>query len=104
MGNEGSVSHRFLMNSIQPQFHELHKQEFNAVENSYQYYHCYTSGFNGYQHNTGKNVLQQTSAGAIMLTDIVFWCLLLPFMLGESFQLTLVSISAFPQMHKVDHF
>ncbi|KAL1544940.1 hypothetical protein AAHA92_21726 [Salvia divinorum] len=35
-------------------------------------------------------IIYQTSAGAIMLTDIVFWCLLLPFMLGENFQLTLL--------------
>lgn len=40
-----------------------------------------------------ENLLQiiyQTSAGAVMLTDIVFWCLLLPFMSGENFQLTLL--------------
>ncbi|XP_011079496.1 uncharacterized protein LOC105163000 isoform X2 [Sesamum indicum] len=39
-----------------------------------------------------ENLLQiiyQTCAGAAMLTDIVFWCLLLPFMTGEDFQLTL---------------
>ncbi|XP_042013961.1 uncharacterized protein LOC121762207 isoform X2 [Salvia splendens] len=43
-------------------------------------------------------IIYQTSAGAIMLTDIVFWCLLLPFMLGESFQLTLLIGS----MHSVN--
>ncbi|XP_057790396.1 uncharacterized protein LOC131007259 [Salvia miltiorrhiza] len=40
-----------------------------------------------------ENLLQiiyQTSAGAVMLTDIVFWCLLLPFMSGENFKLTLL--------------
>ncbi|KAL2239094.1 UNVERIFIED_CONTAM: hypothetical protein Sindi_1101100 [Sesamum indicum] len=40
-----------------------------------------------------ENLLQiiyQTCAGAAMLTDIVFWCLLLPFMTGEDFQLTLL--------------
>ncbi|KAK6118144.1 hypothetical protein DH2020_048128 [Rehmannia glutinosa] len=40
-----------------------------------------------------ENLLQivyQTCAGAVMLTDIVFWCLLLPFMTGENFQLTLL--------------
>ncbi|XP_027100115.1 uncharacterized protein [Coffea arabica] len=31
-----------------------------------------------------------TCAGAVMLTDIVFWCLLLPFMSGEHFQLTML--------------
>ncbi|KAL0389761.1 UNVERIFIED_CONTAM: hypothetical protein Scaly_0333200 [Sesamum calycinum] len=31
-----------------------------------------------------------TSAGAAMLTDLVFWCLLLPFMTGKDFQLTLL--------------
>ncbi|KAH6768927.1 hypothetical protein C2S51_014263 [Perilla frutescens var. frutescens] len=35
-------------------------------------------------------IVYQTSAGASMLTDIVFWCLLLPFMTGENFQLTLL--------------
>ncbi|KAL3531560.1 hypothetical protein ACH5RR_010882 [Cinchona calisaya] len=34
--------------------------------------------------------IYQTCAGAVMLTDIVFWCLLLPFMSGEHFQLTLL--------------
>ncbi|XP_041994377.1 uncharacterized protein LOC121744784 isoform X3 [Salvia splendens] len=43
-------------------------------------------------------IIYQTSAGAVMLTDIVFWCLLLPFMLGESFQLTLLIGS----MHSVN--
>ncbi|XP_073015658.1 uncharacterized protein [Primulina eburnea] len=33
---------------------------------------------------------RQYAAGAVILTDIVFWCLLLPFMTGESFQLTLL--------------
>ncbi|CAA0824942.1 Unknown protein [Striga hermonthica] len=40
-----------------------------------------------------ENLLQivyQTCAGAVMLTDIVFWCVLLPFMTGENFQLTLL--------------
>ena len=36
-------------------------------------------------------IIYQTSAGAVMLTDIVFWCLLLPFMTDENFKLTLVS-------------
>ncbi|XP_009603331.1 uncharacterized protein [Nicotiana tomentosiformis] len=35
-------------------------------------------------------IIYQTSAGAVMLTDIVFWCLLLPFMTGENFKLTLL--------------
>ncbi|KAI5674863.1 hypothetical protein M9H77_05813 [Catharanthus roseus] len=34
--------------------------------------------------------IYQTCAGAVMLTDIVFWCLLLPFMSGEDFKLTLL--------------
>ncbi|KAK3034662.1 hypothetical protein RJ639_033617 [Escallonia herrerae] len=33
-------------------------------------------------------------AGAVMLTDVVFWCLLLPFMLGETFRLTLILINS----------
>lgn len=40
-----------------------------------------------------ENVMQsvyQTCAGASVLTDIVFWCLLLPFMTGENFKLTLL--------------
>ncbi|XP_058197416.1 uncharacterized protein LOC131313233 isoform X2 [Rhododendron vialii] len=32
----------------------------------------------------------QTCAGASMLADVVFWCLLLPFLLGDKFQLTLL--------------
>ncbi|KAL6525873.1 hypothetical protein OROMI_030268 [Orobanche minor] len=35
-------------------------------------------------------IVYQTCAGAVMLTDIVFWCLLLPFMTDENFQLTLM--------------
>ncbi|THG12308.1 hypothetical protein TEA_001495 [Camellia sinensis var. sinensis] len=34
--------------------------------------------------------IYQTCAGAVMLTDIVFWCLLVPFLLGDKFQLTLL--------------
>ncbi|KAG7971141.1 hypothetical protein I3843_07G120900 [Carya illinoinensis] len=32
----------------------------------------------------------QTCAGAVILTDVVFWCLLVPFLLGEQFSLTLL--------------
>ncbi|KAL3616985.1 hypothetical protein CASFOL_039379 [Castilleja foliolosa] len=35
-------------------------------------------------------IIYQVCAGAVLLTDIVFWCLLLPFMIGENFQLTLI--------------
>ncbi|MCD9638536.1 hypothetical protein HAX54_022543 [Datura stramonium] len=35
-------------------------------------------------------IIYQISAGAVMLTDIVFWCILLPFMTGENFKLTLL--------------
>ncbi|XAR61462.1 hypothetical protein NMG60_11035168 [Bertholletia excelsa] len=35
-------------------------------------------------------VIYQTCAGAVLLTDIVFWGLLVPFVLGENFQLTLL--------------
>ncbi|KAD3068726.1 hypothetical protein E3N88_36606 [Mikania micrantha] len=35
--------------------------------------------------------IYQTCAGAVVLTDIVFWCLLLPFQTGDDFKLTLVS-------------
>ncbi|KAL3820569.1 hypothetical protein ACJIZ3_006482 [Penstemon smallii] len=35
-------------------------------------------------------ILYAICAGAVMLTDIVFWCLLLPFMTGENFKLTLL--------------
>ncbi|XP_059659334.1 uncharacterized protein LOC132306110 isoform X1 [Cornus florida] len=34
--------------------------------------------------------IYQTSAGAAILTDIVFWCILVPFLLGENFHLTLL--------------
>ncbi|XP_060174651.1 uncharacterized protein LOC132605543 [Lycium barbarum] len=36
------------------------------------------------------HIIYQICAGAVMLTDIVFWCLLLPFMTGENFKLTLL--------------
>ncbi|CAI9785565.1 unnamed protein product [Fraxinus pennsylvanica] len=36
------------------------------------------------------HMIYQTCGGAVMLTDIVFWGLLLPFMTGENFQLTLL--------------
>ncbi|KAL7112419.1 hypothetical protein ACP275_04G002800 [Erythranthe tilingii] len=35
-------------------------------------------------------IVYQTCAGAVMLTDLVFWCLLLPFMTGDNFKLTLL--------------
>jgi len=35
---------------------------------------------------------RQTCAGAVMLTDIVFWCILVPFLLGDQFSITLVSV------------
>lgn len=38
----------------------------------------------------------KTCAGAVMLTDIVFWCLLVPFMSDEHFSVTLVRIVFFP--------
>ncbi|KAL8236168.1 hypothetical protein R6Q59_017248 [Mikania micrantha] len=34
--------------------------------------------------------IYQTCAGAVVLTDIVFWCLLLPFQTGDDFKLTLL--------------
>ncbi|TQE01343.1 hypothetical protein C1H46_013023 [Malus baccata] len=33
-------------------------------------------------------IIYQTCAGAVMLTDIVFWCLILPFLTSMEFQLT----------------
>lgn len=33
-------------------------------------------------------IMYQTCAGAVMLTDIVFWCLILPFLTSMEFQLT----------------
>ncbi|CAI9292956.1 unnamed protein product [Lactuca saligna] len=33
---------------------------------------------------------RQTCAGAVVLTDLVFWCLLLPFQSGDGFKLTLL--------------
>ncbi|GFQ02519.1 1 4-alpha-glucan-branching enzyme 3 chloroplastic/amyloplastic [Phtheirospermum japonicum] len=38
-------------------------------------------------------IVEDMCAGTVMLTDIVFWCLLLPFMTGENFQLPLLAIS-----------
>nr|KAJ0203458.1 hypothetical protein LSAT_V11C500239610 [Lactuca sativa] len=35
-------------------------------------------------------VCEQTCAGVVVLTDLVFWCLLLPFQSGDGFQLTLL--------------
>lgn len=43
----------------------------------------------GFLENLMHNIYQ-TCAGAVMLTDIVFWCLLLPFMTGDHFKLTLL--------------
>lgn len=34
--------------------------------------------------------IYQTCAGAVMLTDIVFWCILVPFLTGENFHVTLL--------------
>ncbi|XP_023907506.2 uncharacterized protein LOC112019214 [Quercus suber] len=35
-------------------------------------------------------ITYQTCAGAVMLTDIVFWCILVPFLLGDQFSITLL--------------
>ncbi|KAK4559492.1 hypothetical protein RGQ29_008634 [Quercus rubra] len=35
-------------------------------------------------------ITYQTCAGAVMLTDIVFWCILVPFLLGDQFSMTLL--------------
>ncbi|EPS73219.1 hypothetical protein M569_01536 [Genlisea aurea] len=35
-------------------------------------------------------IMYQISGGAVMLTDIVFWCLLLPFLIDEAFKVTLL--------------
>nr|KAJ0221307.1 hypothetical protein LSAT_V11C200092930 [Lactuca sativa] len=35
-------------------------------------------------------VCEQTCAGAVVLTDLVFWCLLVPFQSGDGFKLTLL--------------
>lgn len=43
----------------------------------------------GFWGNLMQNVYQ-TCAGAVVLTDIVFWCLLLPFQTGDDFKLTLL--------------
>ncbi|XXG84627.1 hypothetical protein AAC387_Pa10g2109 [Persea americana] len=45
-----------------------------------------TAGFWGYL----MLAIYQTCAGAVMLTDIVFWCLLVPFMSDEHFSVTLL--------------
>ncbi|XP_023734903.1 uncharacterized protein LOC111882768 isoform X2 [Lactuca sativa] len=43
----------------------------------------------GFWGNLMQNVYQ-TCAGAVVLTDLVFWCLLLPFQSGDGFKLTLL--------------
>ncbi|KAI3800878.1 hypothetical protein L1987_28977 [Smallanthus sonchifolius] len=43
----------------------------------------------GFWGNLMQNIYQ-TCAGAVVLTDIVFWCLLLPFQTGDDFKLTLL--------------
>lgn len=43
----------------------------------------------GFWGNLMQNIYQ-TCAGAVLLTDIVFWCLLLPFQTGDDFKLTLL--------------
>lgn len=44
------------------------------------------AGFLGYL----MQIIYQTCAGAVMLTDIVFWCLLVPFQLGDDFKVSLL--------------
>ncbi|XP_071700844.1 uncharacterized protein [Rutidosis leptorrhynchoides] len=51
----------------------------------------------GFWGNLMQNIYQ-TCAGAVLLTDIVFWCLLLPFQTGDDFKLTLLIGS----MHSVN--
>ncbi|XP_026434988.1 uncharacterized protein LOC113332686 [Papaver somniferum] len=42
------------------------------------------AGFGGYLMLT----VYQTSAGAVLLTDIVFWCILVPFLTADTFRVT----------------
>lgn len=37
---------------------------------------------------------EQMCAGAVMLTDLVFWIILVPFLTGESFKLNFVSMNS----------
>ncbi|RZC88232.1 hypothetical protein C5167_016033 [Papaver somniferum] len=46
------------------------------------------AGFGGYLMLT----VYQTSAGAVLLTDIVFWCILVPFLTADTFRVTPVTI------------
>ncbi|KAK1318800.1 hypothetical protein QJS10_CPB04g01069 [Acorus calamus] len=44
------------------------------------------AGFLGY----AVQIIYQTCAGAVLLTDIVFWCVIIPFMSSDQFKLTLL--------------
>ncbi|RZC88234.1 hypothetical protein C5167_016037 [Papaver somniferum] len=46
-----------------------------------------TAGFGGYL----LQIIYQTSAGAAVLTDIVFWCLLVPFPSSDNFKVDLIA-------------
>ncbi|KAL2510457.1 hypothetical protein Adt_16057 [Abeliophyllum distichum] len=72
---------KFLKKETEDRKHAMTSTSEEKEANSEQH-----AGFGEYL----MQMVYQTCAGAVMLTDIVFWGLLLPFMTGENFQLTLL--------------
>ncbi|GJS02185.1 hypothetical protein Tco_0318693 [Tanacetum coccineum] len=67
----------------------LKKDSSPKVNEGSQHNHTQVNQEAGFWGNLMQN-LYQTCAGAVVLTDIVFWCLLLPFQTGDNFKLTLL--------------
>nr|GEU45026.1 hypothetical protein CTI12_AA038770 [Tanacetum cinerariifolium] len=67
----------------------LKKDSSPKVNEASQHNHTQVNQEAGFWGNLMQN-LYQTCAGAVVLTDIVFWCLLLPFQTGDNFKLTLL--------------
>ncbi|KAK4774267.1 hypothetical protein SAY86_009202 [Trapa natans] len=74
-------------------FNTYREREFQRSKLGNQYteeYILQRAGFCGYL----MQIAYQTSAGAVILTDIVFWCVIVPFMSNARLSLNLVSSSA----------
>ncbi|GAB2262775.1 hypothetical protein Droror1_Dr00003772 [Drosera rotundifolia] len=66
------------------------KEVINGLQNHG--YHDEASDKAGYLGNI-MHIMYLTCAGAILMTDIVFWCLLVPMLAGVTFELNLLMIS-----------
>ncbi|KAI3980814.1 hypothetical protein MKX01_025379 [Papaver californicum] len=63
----------------------------------------------GSKQNAGCGVflmqtIYQTSAGAVLLTDIVFWCILVPFLTADTFRVTPMTILFLLRILTSTHF